>query len=323
MDNIVDCEFSGVDNEGVMKKKKYLWEKKTDRELQLWPSTSSEHYLAAPTLPEHLVRKRERARISAPEPLPFSILGRHGIANSAVTNHGGNYYQSRGGEDFHVVVFTTAGEAKVRIDKKYYPMRRNSVFVAPADSYYEFDAHGKWNNFWFHIDATKDWNSLLGERPFVKKCNHLRELKYAVDMYLKNVYRSNRSLRLLEIYAELIDCYLKAEFSLNYMAKRPLDVEIETFFANLGSRLSENWTVESAANELGISKKTLDGYCRKVYLKSFTKRLLEMRMAQARTLVGEGIYSSDEIAHAIGFSDKHSFSKAFKAFHGKSPKHFI
>lgn len=306
----------------MKKNSKYLWEKKTDRELQLWPSTSSEHYLAAPTLPEHLVKKRERSRISAPEPLPFPILARHGILNSAVTTHGGNYYQSRGGEDFHVVVFTISGEAKVRIDKKYVAMRRNSVFVAPAESFYEFDSPGKWNNFWFHIEATKDWNALLGKNPFVKKSTYLNELKYAVDMYLKKVYRPDRSFRFLEIYADLIESCLKAEFSVPHMSRRPSEENLEAFFADLGSRLGENWTANLAADRIGVSNKILDGYCRKVYMKSFAKRLLDMRMTKARALLGEGVYSSEEIARAIGFSDKHSLSKAFKSYHGKSPKNF-
>ena len=86
---------------------KYVWDKKTDEELQLWPSSSTERYMTRPFLPTGDINSRNRKTIvTSPQNLPVDSLARRGISAAALTSHKSGYYQSRSGAPFHLVIYT-------------------------------------------------------------------------------------------------------------------------------------------------------------------------------------------------------------------------
>jgi len=303
-----------------VKKAKYLWEKKTSSELQLWPSTSVEHYLAKPTLPMHLVHKNRRAKISAPEDLHFGILEPQGILAAALTEHNGNYYQSRADECFHVAVFTCSGSAKARIDRRNFTMRKGALFVAPAGTSYEFTTDKKWHNFWFHIENSKGWGGISGDKAYITKSACLEPLEHAVRAYVSEIYSPTRSLRLLEIYADLIAFYLHKEFE--FGGAKGVENSFDVLMSRVRGELAENWTSVRAARELGISKIALDKLCLSKRSRTFAKLLTDMRMREARALLADGRLKISDIAALVGYATPFSLSKAFKLYHGKSPAEF-
>ena len=63
---------------------RYVWDKKTDGELQLWPSSSTERYITAPFLPTGDINTRNRKTIvTAPANLEIDSLARRGISAAA------------------------------------------------------------------------------------------------------------------------------------------------------------------------------------------------------------------------------------------------
>ena len=162
-------------------RKKYIWEDKTDTELKFWPRKSQEHYLSSPTLPQHLVKKRNSARISAPEKLSFDVLATRGITNAAMTIHMSSYYQSRAKEKFSIVVFTISGKATVSVGKRKYVLTRGSVFVSPANSEYVLQTKEKWKNIWFHLDPSSRWRSIGESQAYIKRSSRYSEIKNLVD----------------------------------------------------------------------------------------------------------------------------------------------
>lgn len=302
-----------------MKDRKYLVEQKTSNELKLWPTTSKERYLAKPTLPEHLAKRSRRAKIAAPENLPVELLKSRGIMAAGITEHDGGYYQARANENFHFVMFTSKGNAKLKLQRKASQLRRGSVLVAPAGTEYELSAESKWNGFWFHMEEAMNWNLLVGKDAFVKKSEYLAELENAVNMFANEVYSEERSMQLLEICADLITFYLKREFqpTLSGAGKA---AKLETFMSEIKSRLYGDWTRKAAAERMEVSERELDAIFLRNFSMTFAQTLTSIRMKRARSMLEDGDMPIKKIAAALGYSNGYSFSKAFKAHHGVSPK---
>lgn len=302
-----------------MKNRKYLVEQKTSNELKLWPTTSRERYLAKPTLPEHLAKRSRRAKIAAPENLPVELLKSRGIIAAGITEHDGGYYQARANENFHFVMFTSKGNAKLKLQRKASQLRRGSVLVAPAGTEYELSAESKWSGFWFHMEDAMNWNLLVGKNAFVKKSEHLAELENAVNMFANEVYSEERSMQLLEICADLITFYLKREFQPT-LSGAGKEAKLETFMSEIKNGLDENWNRKAAAKKLEMSERELDALFMQNFSMTFARTLTYIRMKAARSMLEDGNMPVKKIAEALGYSNGYSFSKAFKAYHGVAPK---
>lgn len=302
-----------------MKNRKYLVEQKTSNELKLWPTTSRERYLAKPTLPEHLAKRNRRAKIAAPENLPVELLKSRGIIAAGITEHNGNYYQARANENFHFVMFTSKGNARLKLSKNATQLRRGAVLIAPAGTEYELSVDSKWNGFWFHMADVMNWSLLLGKDAFVKKSKYLAELENAVNMFANEVYSEERSMQLLEICADLIVFYLKRDFQAAFSGADKA-AKLETFMSEIKNGLDENWNRKAAAKKLEMSERELDALFMQNFSMTFARTLTYIRMKAARSMLEDGNMPVKKIAAALGYSNGYSFSKAFKAHHGVSPK---
>ncbi len=303
-----------------MAKLKYLWETKTENELKLWPKTSSEHYLSSSTLPRHLVSKKLSDKISAPESLPFDMLQAEGILNTAITEHNGKYYQSRDNEKFHFVVFTLAGECTLKINKDVVKLKKYTYFVAPSGTSYELKADKYWKCIWFHIEDSKLWQNIFGSYAHSGKSRFAKDIEQTAIKYRTEAYKTRRNMRLLEILSELLAFYVREEFMpVNF----PYAYEnIETIILKIKTATIKNITTLQVANLCGKKKSDIDKYCRSKYSKTFSQVKNDLQMKLARKLLSESCYSVSDTAKHIGFSTQFSFSKAFKKYHGVSPKEF-
>ena len=290
----------------------YLWEKKTGTELQFWPKTSSERYITRPTLPTHLV-KSKAAKISAPLELSVDVLGTRGIFNAAITEHNGNYYQSRQNEDFSIVVYTIEGNAQVRLGNRVHKLSKVSVFVAPAGTAYELRATGHWKNIWFHIKG-KEWNRFFGTDLLILKSKNQKRIKNAVFEYYNEVYKTNRALRLLEIYADLISYFIRDEFNITTDREAML---LNSVFMQMRSNMTLPTEKILKISSIASASKLM----RNRYGITLHEAVMQIKMCEARELLKEG-FTLAEIAEKIGYSNAYAFSKAFKQRHGIAPSFY-
>ena len=299
-------------------RKKYIWEDKTDTELKFWPRKSQEHYLSSPTLPQHLVKKRNSARISAPEKLSFDVLATRGIINAAMTIHMSSYYQSRAKEKFSIVVFTISGKATVSVGKRKYLLTRGSVFVSPANSEYVLQTKETWKNIWFHLDPSSRWRSIGESQAYIKRSSRYSEIKNLVDMWLAEIHKHSRSIAYLEALADAIVSCLRDELIVENEEKSFSCDEIISRLQN--SEVGKLSALE-ASNHFGVSIYALDKICMRARSEKFAKILLSIKMKKACDILRAG-YSIEEVASECGYSDRASFSKSFKRYYGVSPSEF-
>lgn len=100
--------------------------------------------------------------------------------------------------------------------------------------------------------------------------------------------------------------------------KEDLINEAELF---ISQNLSRNMTVEDIAGHLKISKSTLGHYYRDLTGKTPIQALLEARIAEAKSLLIQGLRLKG-IAERTGFCDEYHLAKTFKNITGTTPGKF-
>jgi len=81
-------------------------------------------------------------------------------------------------------------------------------------------------------------------------------------------------------------------------------------------------TWKSIASEIGLSQSYLSSLYKKLEGRSFSDYLLETKMNLAKKYLSECNLRIYEIACRLGYSNPKNFTRAFKAFFGKSPRSF-
>lgn len=85
----------------------------------------------------------------------------------------------------------------------------------------------------------------------------------------------------------------------------------------------EKITLKDAAEAVGISYGHLSKCFRQVEGTSFNSFLMDVRIKEAKRLMGEGSLPISEIAYLSGIGDPNYFSKCFKKQTGLSPKEYV
>lgn len=81
-------------------------------------------------------------------------------------------------------------------------------------------------------------------------------------------------------------------------------------------------TLESAAAGVGLSPNYLSKIFKKETGQSFSDYLTEVKMKKAARLLGDIRIKTYQIAYEIGYENPKNFSRAFRAYYGKSPREF-
>lgn len=297
---------------------RYVYEKKTDTELQFWPNLSREVYFSKPFVDVKKIN-RNKNLVSCPPDSSVDYLYRHGILYAALASHKKGYYQLRGGADFHVVLYTLGGTATLTCDGKKKKLSKGDLFVAPAGVSYSLScSKGDWNLFWFHLENSPRWDVFVGKNAFYKRSSILRKFSVVVDFFLEDLYSPKISVSLLDLYGDIIAEYLRKD--LVGEADSLVLAEFEKWIVRVKSDLSVKWNASILADKIGISQYELNSICMRKYSKSFSKYLHQCRMLLGRDLWLTGRYSLSEISQQTGYSDAYAFSKAFKAYFGCSPR---
>lgn len=87
----------------------------------------------------------------------------------------------------------------------------------------------------------------------------------------------------------------------------------------LHTRLTESWTTESLAREVGLSRSSLAERFSKMLGEPPMRYLASWRMNTAASLLREEQQNASNVAYAVGFNSEAAFSRAFKKEFGSPP----
>ena len=136
-----------------------------------------------------------------------------------------------------------------------------------------------------------------------------------VNRELLDTRRMEDTLRKNEEDANVINNYLLGDSGKNYYVKISLE-KIRDHFA-------ERISIESVAEELGVSASYLSRKFKETTNHTFLELLNEHRIQQSVKLLSTGRYRVSEIGEKVGFNEYKHFYAVFKKHTGLTPSDFI
>jgi len=100
----------------------------------------------------------------------------------------------------------------------------------------------------------------------------------------------------------------------------PPDPAVASVMAAVTARPGEPWTVEEMARLAHLSRSALGERFRRELGRSPVEVLREVRMREARRLLGDASRPVEHVAFAVGYGSAAAFSRAFSAHHGVAPQ---
>ncbi|WP_344449727.1 helix-turn-helix transcriptional regulator [Actinocorallia aurantiaca] len=98
------------------------------------------------------------------------------------------------------------------------------------------------------------------------------------------------------------------------------DPAVASVVAAVTARPGEPWTVEGMARLAHLSRSALGERFRRELGRSPVEVLREVRMREARRLLGDASRPVEHVAFAVGYGSAAAFSRAFSARHGVAPQ---
>lgn len=98
------------------------------------------------------------------------------------------------------------------------------------------------------------------------------------------------------------------------------DPVVDAVMAVVAARPGEPWSVEEMARLAHLSRSALGERFRRALGRSPVEALREVRMGEARRLLGDASLSVEHVAFAVGYGSAAAFSRAFSAHHGVAPQ---
>lgn len=304
-----------------MRKKnaKYAWDKKSDSELQLWPETSTERYITRPFVNARVLggKSGKQPLFSWPEFLGIDPLERYAILSAARTKHLSDYYQSRAGADFHLVLYTVGGGAELSYESGKSPLTANTFAFVPAGCPYELRSlRSGWEVVWFHLRPRGRRGKFDNIR--VDSSENCEKISGIFKIYESEIYSKKPSVQILEPLAEALFLIISRDISPAF--KKSGEDFLDAKIAKVKSTLHKNWTIASASKFFGLPPRKLDVLFKRKFSDTFSKTLLFWRMQEARRLLSTDATPLEKVAAKTGYADAFCLSKAFKRYFGKSPK---
>ena len=285
-----------------------MWIRKKDTSLQFWPKASIERSLIKPTVPAEFVSTGLRGALTAPRPLPVKVLEARGIPHAAISRHAAGFYTHRRRENFNLISYTTGGSVIMKIDGKTIRITKGMFFYVSSKSEYTLKIPRGWQSFFFHMENSKRWNLATKSVYKVGRAKYFDEIKHPTEKFFAEVYKSGRSLLLLEMYAGLIEYFIRLELCGGSELRDSLDAIAGSILEGAATNLR----VKEAASKLGVNVYALNKTCLALYGVKFAKFVENAKMQKAKNmLLAGGNVGVADIARACGFANVHSFSRAF------------
>lgn len=207
----------------------------------------------------------------------------------------------------YLIHYVVSGEGMLYMNKKEYHIKENQAFLIKPDDLATYVADEK--NPWYYI-----WVGFLGNKAkdFDKLKSPIIDVKTELFLQMRQIYYLNNtkeefiSGKLFSYYSLLFDVEKESDYISKVM--NYIDAYYSTF----------DCTVSKIADTINLEKHYLARIFKEKTGKTVKEYIVEKRMQNAFNFLNKG-YSVDFVSQACGYSDRFSFSKAFKMYYGVAP----
>lgn len=244
--------------------------------------------------------------------------------------HGKTFWLQRiSKRKFHVFVYTVSGEGEILLeDGTLLHQNRGDLFISwsRGQGHYERTVGDEpWGMLWLTVWEDSPYFSITEKDWEMRNCI---EFVDNMSMIAKNIIKEERtadkrSYEALLLYEKLF--LLDFERSL-CLSKIPIlnehRIKLEALWDKVVSRLHEDWPLVRLSEEAGYSRAHFIRLCQEIYGKNPGEIVRDMRMKQAEVILRNSTTTIQQLAERVGFQNISTFSTAFKAYSGQTPREF-
>ena len=227
------------------------------------------------------------------------------------------------------MIYVFDGKITVTTKDEDFTLSANDVFMLTPQKKAEIKINAKTNLLIFHIDPilfknTQDENNILRCFDIHNKKNNANNfstplVKQLFESIKTCICGSKGRYHVVSRFVSLI-CEMALEFDRAKGVNRLPNVNITlTTIDYIEKNFTEDLTLESVANEMGISKNSVGRICRAMRGRSFLELLNDLRFEKARHYLLNENVSIKNIATLCGFKSYNTFYKSYLKKFGEVP----
>ncbi len=246
---------------------------------------------------------------------PISSLGRfteihHSVSYDQTYRSEGRYRKEQNHCIFH---YTISGQGEVIYKNKSYKTRPGEGFfniINDCESGYGYpeNAHEPWEFIVLCMDGgnTREFVSeMLSQNVIYKINNQFAFKKLCLELAKGNLFCDQN----FSLISQLISLIYHQE--LNPICEKFVNITAQTFM--------QNPTIESIANDIGVSREHLQRTFKSQYGKSCAKHIDMLRLNEICSLLSTGNMTELEISEQMNFASLSSMINFFRKHTGVSP----
>ncbi len=285
------------------------WSIITSNWVQTWPKNSVETFFTKP--PSYYSKKlMDNCDIKVPSAPYSAIMQSLGIRRAAIIKRDEKYFVSRDNRNCYFVVFCVAVKNYKIISERRLNVKSAQTYIIPPNKQIDTSA-SLVNAIWFEIDNTPFWKNILGTSIVVKESQKISDIANLAKMYVDEIYSAKPDSETLKALATLFIKTICKEFvpEENFIKQKYISELID----EIEESPNKEWTLHKVAKKLKINKDTLNKKFEDSCGKTFSKKLLEIRMFAALKTIKNG-KTLQETAKKVGYADGRSLAVALKKF---------
>lgn len=234
----------------------------------------------------------------------------------------------------HELHYVHEGSVKLTVDEKCYTLEKGDMLYVPSNIYHDalsdfsvlicFEFNGSKNDIRPLRSIYKLINSLPDDRPLKFHVGN------AVEASAEELLRTGGDIK-LKLVTFVFCCLMFLCGCLESNAVMRVNFRLSTGQMNSENlklidrtddylhRFTEHPTLNGLSDELGLTRRRTEYLLKKSYGTTFTRKLTEIRMINASSLLRKGEYSFKKIAELTGYRSEQGFYSAFYKYYKVSP----
>lgn len=236
-----------------------------------------------------------------------------------------NYLIERDKCKYHTIIYTRSGKGLLNTKQENKSITENSLLLLPAGSSFSYQLDKKtdnWQIIWFLIDDSSTWKWLKNKKICLNNTHNIEMIYQLSSALYQETVANSPSLNFINLNTQLLVAFINRDLQSSVKINSRKEQNIKTVFQQLEGKLQQPWRLDTLAKLTGYSPAQFNRLCLQTFTITPMKKLRQLRMQRAQTLLKTSELNLSNIANAVGYHDVFNFSSAFKREIGIAPDHY-
>lgn len=246
-----------------------------------------------------------------------SVFDSLGIRTAGFTSVKDQYVCTRLNPDHHTILLSVQGQGKLDWinDSGDVTLAANSVALLKKGNGFSYSAR-EWDFVWIILEPSCPYNSTIKRLESLLTTQYATEIMHIILLLYRQVSNPTRQQLGIELKTLLNQTLTMTAVTQSKQNK------LNNLLSEMAMTLHRKWTTQQMADNLNMSKATLNRLCLNSYLKPASRLIHELKMERAADLLTHTQWDLNNIALQLGYSEACNFSRAFKKYFGLSPNFY-